>query len=42
MKKTTKKLQLAKETVLELGNNDYKQVLGALLESLKCPETYAC
>jgi len=28
MKKKTKKLQLAKETVLKLEANDYKQVVG--------------
>lgn len=28
MKKKTKKLQLAKETVLKLETNDYKKVLG--------------
>jgi hypothetical protein len=33
MKKKTKKLQLAKETVLKLEINDYKQVLGGMSAS---------
>jgi hypothetical protein len=50
MKKKTKKLRLAKDTVLKLENNDYKQVLGAIsvswcyfcLPTQPCHESWIC